>query len=779
MRKSKSRSTTRMATAAGLTTGVVGAALFVAPTAAFAAIAVNPPVVPAGGVVTITDTSPSPVFPTSSVPGTGAARVQILTGTPGSPACAATLPAASATIVVADATYLISSTANTVRFRMPTAATAGTNGQAKRYIACVYDDDTTARAGSTNGYPVFVGTQPTVAQFGPSGGGNVLEFRTSTPVFNAVPTVAAQFTTAESCPTTWGTPTANLVATTNRISDNQVNITVPAGVTTGPDPSTSTAPVRHQLCVYNGATSTSTLVSTSSYTASLLESSQQIGSWQGLNALNLTSPVDLFAGIDSPGVLLQTAACESTYEVTGTASLIPVTQDDVRKVTDNRVALTLPAFYANSTAFTAALTAAATAGPTDGRLNWNVCVYAGNIDETSGLIASHPYTVTTVHTATAVTPTAGPALGGNRIVVTGTAFPLVASEITATLGGAPLTNITPISSTAFSAIAPMRAPANNVALAVTTPMGSFTLPNAYSFTSALRVSPNTAPNTRAVPVVIRGVGFQSAPFTNGGADPVTGAHFYLVKGTYSSADTGSARANPPVTDCTNVLVLSDTEAVCTLNLNRRLVAPTGATRVAAFVPAAAAAIAGLNTTLNSRIITADAAYFNNGHIGQILQGADNLTIPANTTVVEVIDSTTAVLSNAALLTDTDGFSARWLTPVHRSNLSVTISGTTTATGTGGTVFTQADVGKVVIGTRITDATTTITSVNTANNTATLSAAATNGSDTLTLHAPYVPVPEGAYNLTYVSSGATGALGGDPDFVQSQISSASTFTVASY
>ncbi|WP_433791310.1 hypothetical protein [Actinoplanes sp. CA-252034] len=49
MRKSKSRSKARVAAAAGLTTGAVGAALLVAPSAAFAAVTVSPPVVAVGG----------------------------------------------------------------------------------------------------------------------------------------------------------------------------------------------------------------------------------------------------------------------------------------------------------------------------------------------------------------------------------------------------------------------------------------------------------------------------------------------------------------------------------------------------------------------------------------------------------------------------------------------------------------------------------------------------------------------------------------------------------
>nr|WP_221381229.1 IPT/TIG domain-containing protein [Actinoplanes polyasparticus] len=757
MRKSKSRSTARMATAAGLTTGAVTAALLVAPTAAFAATTVTPPVVAPGGVATITDTDSSPF---TAGTGATASRVQLLTtGT----TCVTPMPAASASVLAADITTapnVAESTTTTVTFRLPATATAGTNGQAKRYLACVYNPTGgTAREGLAAGYPVWVGTPPTLTTtIGPSGGGNTVGVTTSTPIFTGVTTVGAQFTTANDCPTTYATPTANLAGTVTRVGDASVNVAVPAGVA-----SATTGTLRFLMCLYNGTATTSALISAARYTVSHVLLSQYTGPWQGLNALNITGATPLFAGIDTVGVAFQQTACETTYEETGGATLKPVTQANVRRISDERVALTIPALH--SSAPTAAT-------------EWLSCLYNGAVDESSPLIASVAYTATTVHTATGITPSAGPALGGSRIVVSGTALPLTPGEITATLGGTPLTNITPISATAFSAITPAHAPANNVALVVSTSSGQHTLANAYSYTAALKVTPNTAPNTRPVSVIVRGVGFQSAAFPTDG-DLVAGAHFYLVEGTYSGADSGGDRANAPVTDCANVLVLSDTEGICTLNLHRRLDLE-GDAEVAQYTPPVAAAN-DVTTVLGSRIITAIADEFTELHVGQIIAETGNTNIPAGTRIVNVLGPRTAVISTPAVGTDADGFTMAYQVPIYRTNVSITTTGTNTiaaVTAPDGT-FSQADVGKVIVGhTNITDGT-RILSVQ-SSTAATLSAnAATAGTDTATMHLQYNPVPEGAYNLTFVSNGAVGAVSSDPNYVQSLVSSGSTFTVSSF
>jgi hypothetical protein len=42
-----------------------------------------------------------------------------------------------------------------------------------------------------------------------------------------------------------------------------------------------------------------------------------------------------------------------------------------------------------------------------------------------------------------------------------------------------------------------------------------------------------------------------------------------------------------------------------------------------------------------------------------------------------------------------------------------------------------------------------------------------------------PVPDGSYNLVVVSNGAPDAVNTDPDYDQTDVTSSSTFTVASF
>jgi hypothetical protein len=101
------------------------------------------------------------------------------------------------------------------------------------------------------------------------------------------------------------------------------------------------------------------------------------------------------------------------------------------------------------------------------------------------------------------------------------------------------------------------------------------------------------------------------------------------------------------------------------------------------------------------------------------------------------------------------------------------------------VFTSADIGKFITGTDI-PAGTTITGVSVASPSDTLtlskplsSPAGATVSDVAVINNAALPVPEGAYNLTYVSNGNLGASLSDSTYIQSVISSAATFTVAPF
>jgi IPT/TIG domain len=766
MRKSTSRSNARLATAAGLTTGAVGAALLLVPTAAFAAVTVTPPVVAVNDSVTIVDTDAT--FSNGS--NTTASRVQILTS-PGTttPVCNATIQTVSTTVLATDQANTTSNATNkSVIFRVPTGAAAGTNGQAKRYVACIYNaSGANAREGNQNGYPFYVGTAATLnPTIGLTGGGNTIAITATTNIFSGVTAIGAQYTT-DQCPATYGTPAAGLTGTATRSGDAAASVTVPTGVT-----STTAAPTRYSLCLYNGSTSTSALISAAPYSVSQLALSQQTGPWQGGNTLDVTSPNPFLAGIDAPGVNLTSGACPSDYESTDTVGTSLTA--DVRKVTNNRLAFTVPPLRATAPA----------ALPTPQPV-WNVCVYAGTEDGTSDLVASSPYTVSTLHTATDVMPKAGPALGNSRIIVSGTAFPQDGS-LTATLGGTPLTNIKVLSPTAFEAVTPAHVPANNVALAVTTPAGTYILPNAYSYTAALVVEPNTAPNTRSVNVIIKGVGFQSANFNAAGTNQtLLGSHFYLVKGIYASNEGVAAsgiRANPPVAECRNVLVLKDTEAICTLNLTRRLNA-AGTAYLTPAAPGAATtigapAVTTIGTTVNSRVIRSTSDLFTREHEGLTVYETTPTDFAAGTTIVDVISPRMAVISAPATATDT-GITLALLPPTARTVTVITGNASTSLSAPAPDTFLASDDDRYIVGANITLGT-TLDSI-TDGDSATLSAAsgASPGTTTANLLSMNMPVPEGVYNLTFVSNGTLNAASTDPNYVQSQISSTSTFTVSSF
>jgi hypothetical protein len=762
MRKSKMRSKVRLATASGLTTGTVAAALLVAPTAALAATTVFPATAAAGANFTIFDDA-------ATFPATTTGRIQVLlSGT----TCAATIATTTATIVSATT---VSSTGTSITFTAPVGAVADTYGKAKRYIACTYGaTGNDARIGAVGGYPFHIGTMPVVTPPGGlTGGGGMISVSAGTAVFTGAPTIGARFST-EPCPATYGTPATGTFSAVTKLSDSAVSLPVPPGVTA---PNPSVKPTAYDVCLYGGNASTAPLITAGSYYASQLNLSQNAGPYGGGNGLNLTSTTAFLAGVDAPGVSFSNTACTAKYESTTTANtMVNAVTANIRKVNNNRLAVTVPSLRSTAPASLA---------------TWNVCVYSGEVDNSdssggSDLVISGAYGVTTVPTSAGISPRAGSALGNQRIVVSGTNFPTAAGSISATLGGTPLRDINPLTSTAFEAITPAHTPANNVALVVNTVAGSNTLSNAYSYTAALQAIPNTAPSNRTVDVIVNGIGFESANFNAGGL--VAGAHFYLVDGTYvSSEGTASSgnRANPPVADCTNVLVLGDSEAICTLNLKERL----DAAGTAVLDPANPHATTGLaslaaglptsSTVIGSRVLRNSADVFTEEHIGLMVLEATPTNLPAGTTVVDVISPRIAVLSANAVVGG--ALTAALVPPAAKQVTISNVTGTnTTVTAASGT-FAAGDATAFIVGPNITPGTT----ISTVTDSATITVSATTtgvnaGATAWVIPATNrVPVPEGAYNLTYVSNGALGAVANDPNYIQSSVSSGSTFTVSSF
>jgi hypothetical protein len=178
-------------------------------------------------------------------------------------------------------------------------------------------------------------------------------------------------------------------------------------------------------------------------------------------------------------------------------------------------------------------------------------------------------------------PSSGPASGGQVVTINGTGFPTsitANTPLTANFAGIPLTNITPISSTQFTAVTPAQpASTNKPVLTVTTNGGSVSAslnatPNTavYTYVNGITVSPNTVASGVSVDADVQGTGFTTLDFSSGndGTTPKAAkGHVYLVQGTYNPTAQGGGGANPGAktvgesTECINVAVISDSELI--------------------------------------------------------------------------------------------------------------------------------------------------------------------------------------------------------------------------
>jgi IPT/TIG domain-containing protein len=819
MSQSHSRSRTGLMQV-GLTVGAVGAAMLVAPQAAYAAVSAGPPMVMPGNSASVYASSPD-VFNANT------AVVQLSTN-----ACATAFvtPPAAGTWNATVGTK----TTTRVDFTVPTGPTPGTNGVAKPYYTCVYDS--AAPSSIKGSATIYVGTQPMLsAMNGITGGGNQLTVTTNpnSPIFTGVTAVGAVFTSG-TCNAAYGSSNAANLVATNVIKqpNNTVSLIVPPGVTVANGP----GPAQYNICLYDASSASGALLSFVSYNVTLVGLNVSNGSYLTSVGVAGTSPNPFLSGVTTPGVLLmQNQACPGAYStsvVNGTTPVAVTGAGSVRKLSNNRLAVTVPPLTLMNNQ------------PTP----YQVCFYS---NATNGvLLATGAYTATVVANPTGVTPSAGPATGGMTITVTGTDFPTDPGRITATLGGVPLNNIQPINDKAFTAETPAHAVENYVALVVSTAAGTKALQGAYSFLNPLKVSPNTAPNTApTVDVDVQGMGFLSINFGAAG----NAGRVFLVDGAYNGADAGAGiRANGPVAECVNVLPINDEELICTLQLNRRLDAGgTGFFDPVAYVNTLTTDV---STIAGSRVISSTLKKFVANDVGQPIVETSNADIPANSIITSVLSSAKAVISAPALLTTTAPVTATvggnsGAVPVHTlTKWLSTKSGSTTVSLTAG-VFTSADVGRVFSGTTGITAGTTIVAVAPGGTSAMLSApavadtmgtlanvVATDNSTTITsstiagtdqygvvgpntigipvgttltaasagtatLSAPAVgggtaaslpfnrpvtgtlfaaaPVQEGTYNLTVVSNGAPDAAENDPGYLQTAVTSGSAFTVARF
>jgi len=183
---------------------------------------------------------------------------------------------------------------------------------------------------------------------------------------------------------------------------------------------------------------------------------------------------------------------------------------------------------------------------------WQVCIYNTAAD---GLVAAGKYIAAAPPTVTAITPSAGPVYGGSAVTVEGTNF---TSRSTATVGGVSLTNVR-VARDGASLTAVM--PANSAGamdVIVTATGGSATLTSGFTYMDGVSVSPTTQKADAKQVVEVTGYGFNSLDFA-------TTAKVYLVAGAYDPTDASGSKTNGETATCGSVIVVTDSELVCTLD----------------------------------------------------------------------------------------------------------------------------------------------------------------------------------------------------------------------
>lgn len=383
------------------------------------------------------------------------------------------------------------------------------------------------------------------------------------------------------CPTTFSTATSSIVtsATTTKTSSSVLTVTVP----------TLTAGTAYSVCTYAGSSAgTSALVSRGSMTfgyygtaalpgMSVAPTGGSSGTTQSVT-MSANSPV--FTG--SPAVLFTRNACPATYAA-GATGLEPFAPSvAVSKISTSKIATKVPT--------------SVVVGGLDATSPWFVCAYASN----SGALVAMPalynvapvLDVSAVQFATAAGSAAntlsGPSQGGQLITVSGlTGIPSAAAvaagaKLSATLGGKPLGNVTPIDATSFSGVTPPNA-AGNVQLSVTTAAGTKTTTAAsaggtryYTYVYGITVVPNTAATATTPVLDITGAGFSNVTAwgdtaTSGAAAANTGYVVLTNNAYYGQTFTNlNVYATAPISYCNGVLPISDSEIICTLNLAQKI-----------------------------------------------------------------------------------------------------------------------------------------------------------------------------------------------------------------
>ncbi|MEU4622155.1 IPT/TIG domain-containing protein [Actinoplanes sp. NPDC023801] len=641
--------------------------------------------------------------------------------------------------------------ATSASFTVPSGLTLNTGSLPKPYFVCVYNGTTVGTSAVLNDATQFVLT-PTATvtpTSGVSGGGNTITINAPTGVTSLF-TTATPFVAFASSATGCGqvandTDPANIAATSTKVSAAQITATVPAGVG-GPNGT------GFNVCVYteSGGSGTPVAVGTYSVTLGAVTQSSTVG--PELATVTLTGATAFLTGIEpvaevvAPATTTTATPCPALYT---TVDPGVIEAADVRKISNAKVAVTMPAVVDVGD------------GP------YSICLYSSTSTTTGRLLAAGTYTAAAVPTLTIVSPSSGTPLGGVTMTVKGTNLPTTPGSITATLGGSPLT-VTPVNETTFTAVTPPNS-LGSKALNITTASGTATLSGAFTYVNSLAVIPNTAPNTTiAQDINVLGTGFLEYNF-NDAAN--TDAHVYLVHGRWNGAahvTTGNRANVNAVADCTDVLVVSDTELVCSLDLAHALTAAGTETTNANGARTVVEAITLVDDQY--QLVSAN-ANFTKADIGKAISMAGTGDYPVGTVITDVLDERTAVLSQEPSVTGaTTGFDIGSTRNVTGSNAAQ--DGTSLSASPGS--FSAADVGAYIAHANLA-ADTFITGVNESGSTVTLSRPVTTAIVAGSVEvASSNAVPAGAYNVTVVSDA-------DPANAStaSVTSSGSTFTVAPF
>jgi hypothetical protein len=464
-------------------------------------------------------------------------------------------------------------------------------------------------------------------------------------------------------------------------------------------------------------------------------------------------------------------ACSTAYTATTPVHVASNATDagviaatDVRVVSPTRLAVAVPG------------TLVLGVGNNNATERYSVCVYnSNNPSDPNSLItktsaATTNYTIGAIPVITSVSPAAGPAQGGNWVTITGTGFS--ASGMTASIAGMALTSVSS-TTTSLTGQVPAHGPGGPYAVSVQLAAGGNAIKkNGYTYGNAVNVTPNTAPSAKTTPtdVSVTGTGFFGLTFgTTGGQTPDDpNAHVYLVRGIYDPARTTSGtKANGQTVECQNVLVVSDTELVCSLFLAGNGIAQASQHNVTG--------------TTSGNTLTATVGSFNQGDVGMAVTGSTNLG--TGNYIASVTDATHAVLAKTPTSAITSA-TALSVAPNRTFADATLTNGSNIITSTANAQFTSSDVGRAITGTNIAGGT-TITAVNSATSAVLSANAGGTASGTYTIsYAPApVAVPVGAYTITVVSNGNIDAQPGgtkaDPNYYRTAMNSGSSFTVADF